>query len=476
MSARGVALRVLAEVERGGQWASATLDAALVEDPTLTGEDRALATELVYGVLRHRGRLDRALASCINNGPRGLKRAHPTVRRALRVAAYQLLMLDRVPAAAAVDAAVAAVRRERERRSANFVNAVLRRLEREGEPPLPDPRADPRRALVEGLSLPPWLAKRLLRWYGPAEALRLAEALLARPPQTVRVTGAGTVLGPGAGPDAGPGAEPDRAALQHGLAAEAPAVETTPTRYAPHGLHLMGLRDPARHPLHAAGRFALQDEASQLVGHLVAPEPGERLLDACAGRGGKTLHLTTLQGAQPWVLPVDRNRDALRSLRRRAETVGAVIQAPLQADAARPLPLGASVTFHRVLLDAPCSGLGVLRRHPEAKWRLRPEDLGSLAHAQAALLRGLAPRIRPGGWLVYAVCTLTPEEGPAQVAAFCREHPEFRPEPPPDRPVGWAPLLANPSPPGLPEGTAVTPRPDRHGLDGFFMVRLRRSG
>jgi 16S rRNA (cytosine967-C5)-methyltransferase len=176
------------------------------------------------------------------------------------------------------------------------------------------------------------------------------------------------------------------------------------------------------------------------------------------------------------VLPLDRNRDALRSLRRRAETLGAVILPPLQADATRPLPLQTSVTFHQVLLDAPCSGLGVLRRHPEAKWRLRPEDLVPLARAQAALLRGLASRVRPGGSLVYAVCTLTPEEGPAQVAAFCREHPGFRPEPPPDTAVGWSPLLADPAPSRLPEGTAVTPRPDRHGLDGFFMVRLRRTG
>jgi 16S rRNA (cytosine967-C5)-methyltransferase len=460
MSARGVALDVLGEVERGGQRASAALDGALAADPSLSPEDRGLATELVYGVLRHQGRLDRALAGCIHDGARGLRRAHPVVRRALRVAAYQLLLLQRVPAAAAVDAAVTSVRREREPRSAGFVNAVLRRLEREGEPPMPDARRHPGRALVEAFSLPPWLAKRLLRWLGPDDAVRLARAMLERPPQTARV----------------PGGPPERCALQAELAAGKPPVPSRPTAHAPQGLHLEGLRDPARHPLHVAGRFILQDEASQLVGHLMSPRPGERLLDACAGRGGKTLHLTELQQARPWILPLDRNQHALRTLTRRALTLGMVTLPPLQADAQAPLPLRGTETFHRVLLDAPCSGLGVLRRHPEAKWRLSPADLVELANRQEALLYALADRVRPGGLLVYAVCTMNPEEGPARVVSFCRTKPEFRPEPPPAGALDWSPLLADPAPDGLPAGAAITTRPDRHGLDGFFMVRLRRSG
>ena len=461
MSARSLALTALGEVERGGEWASAALDRGLAMDPTLSPADRALATELVYGVLRHQGRLDRAIAHYAKGGPRGLRKAHPFVRRALRVAAYQILLLDRIPAAAAVDEAVSAVRRERDPRSAGFVNAVLRRLATDGEPPLPDAKADPRAYLEGAASLPPWLAKRLLKWRDADRAVALADALLRRPPQTVRALRRRT----------------DRDALRDAFAAGAPPVTATPTPHAPDGLHVTGLRDPAAHPLHRAGRFTLQDEASQLVAALLAPAPGDRVLDACAGRGGKSLHLADLPLDPPaQVLPLDLQQGSLRSLRQRAALLESHLLPPLQVDATAPLPFGQDVTFDAVLLDAPCSGLGVLRRHPEAKWRLTADDLADLATRQTRLMTRLAPRVRPGGVLVYAVCTFTPQEGPGQIQRFCGQHPEFTPEPPPAGAVDWTPLLADPSPPGLPKGVAVATDPARHDMDGFFMVRLRRAG
>lgn len=451
LDARRVALAVLEQVDRAGSRAAMALDRALAEAPSLPPAERAFATELTYGVLRHQGRLDRALAAHAQGGVRGLHRAHPTALRALRLAAYQILLLDRIPPSAAVNTAVQAVRDARLGHAAGFVNAVLRHLTSEGEPPLPDPRADTLAYLVEAASLPPWLAERLLGWYGPVAAVALANALLQRPP-TVLCTNL---------------ARGSREALARDLAAL--DVPTTPCTHARAGLRTEGPGDPRRvaAPLHASGRFLLQDEASQLVAHLVGLEPGESLLDACAGRGGKLLHLAGLCPDAGLLLPMDRNQAALRQLLARASRLGASLATPIRADLAAPLPLARDLRFDAVLLDAPCSGLGVLRRHPEAKWRLGPDDLSELAARQANLLSRLAPRVRPGGRLVYAVCTFSPQEGPEQIADFLGRHPEFVLEPPPGGVVDWTPLLG-------PDQVTVRLLPHRHDTDGFFMARLRR--
>lgn len=473
MSGRAVAQNVLMDVERGGARAAAALSAALERDPTLSPRDRALATELVYGVLRQRGRLDHALAHHLTGGRRGLRKAHPTLRRILRIGAYQLLLLDRVPERAAVSEAVAAAKRSPVARGAALVNAVLRSLAREGEPPLPDPDVDLQGHLVHACSLPDWLAERFVTWLGPQGALTLANALLRRPPTTLRANPA--VM--------------HRDALRAALASGPNPIDTEPTAYAPQGLRVVAGADPRHHATYATGAFVLQDEASQLVAELAAPAPGDRILDACAGRGGKTLHLSALAGPTAPLVALDRNPRALAQLRHRVARLRlpAPGPAPLLADLADPLPLRAETHFDGVLLDAPCSGLGVLRRNPEIKWRLTPADLDDLVSRQGRLLEVAADLVRPGGALVYAVCTVNPAEGAAQVASFLARHGDFAPEPPlgpveasgaaepPGTGLDWGPLLADPAPDGLPPGVAVAPRPDRHHMDGFFMIRLRKT-
>jgi 16S rRNA (cytosine967-C5)-methyltransferase len=457
MSARRLALAVLEQVERGGAFATRALDRALARDASLTTADRALATELVYGVLRHQTRLDRALAAHVSRG-RGLGKTHPLALRALRLAAYQILMLDRIPAAAAVDEAVTQVRQALDQRRAGFVNAVLRRLADQGEPLLPDPDRAPRDYLVEATSLPGWIADRLLRRFDPVEATRLGDALTERPPVTARVNTLRT----------------NREALIAALAEGSPPIKARPGRCTPEALLLEGAPDPGRSAAHMTGAFTLQDEASQLVSHLFSPAPGERLLDACCGRGGKSLHLAALMAcpgadAAGELVAADESADKLAALRQGAERLGAQLPRVIQADLTTPPPsLAGAQPFDGVLLDAPCTGLGVLRRHPEAKWRLSEADLGALAKQQAALLEALAPLVRPGGRLVYGVCTLTREEGPDQVRRFCERHPDFALEAPPTGgTVDWAPLQDGPGP-------AVQTLPHRHGCDGFFMARLRR--
>ncbi|MFH2010094.1 MAG: 16S rRNA (cytosine(967)-C(5))-methyltransferase RsmB [bacterium] len=446
-TARNAALQVLEQVERGDAYASTALDRVLSAS-TLSPADRGLATELTYGVLRHQTRLDRAVAA---HADRGLKRAHPMARRALRLAAYQLLMLDRIPASAAIDEAVEAVRLGADQRTAGFVNAVLRKLSDRGEPPFPAPRDSPRAYLRDAASLPPWIAKQLLARFGPEDAIALGQALIERPPLTVRANRL----------------QIDRDALAQELRDTHPGADCRPTPFAPDGLHLTGVPDPVRTAAHRRGALEVQDEASQLVAELLAPRPGQRILDACAGRGGKTLHLASLTNNQATLVAADSSATKLDELRNRLAHAGAPPPVLITADLSQPCEaLTSQPPFDAVLLDAPCTGLGVLRRHPEAKWRLRPEQLPQLAALQSQLLDNVARLVRPGGVLVYAVCTLTIAEGPDQLAAFLARHDHFAPEPPPSSDVNWTFLLETP--------TTIQTLPHKHNTDAFFLSRLRR--
>lgn len=448
---RNAALLTLEQVERGGAYASVALDRVLAQSASLGPADRALATELTYGVLRHQTRLDRAIRPFAK---RGLRRAHPVVRRALRLAAYQVLLLDRIPAAAAIDEAVTVVKRVVDRRAAGFVNAVLRRVADQGEPPLPDPARQPAAYLRDATSLPDWVAALILERLGPADAVALGDALVSRPPLTVRANGL----------------QLSRDELRARLEQTHPDAVIEPTRYSPDGLQLRGVADLRRTALYAEGALEVQDEAAQLVGYLVGPGPGDRVLDACAGRGGKTLHLAALAGGSDGLLASDSGAAKLTELSRRAQRAGLAPPESVAADLTAPCPALEKRAFDRILLDAPCTGLGVLRRHPEAKWRMEPGAGETLVALQRRLLDRLAPRVAPGGLLVYVVCTFTRAEGDDQVAAFLERHPGFTPEAPPDTAgVTWSELTHG-------EGPALQTWPHRHGCDGFYMVRLRRGG
>lgn len=445
---RGAAARILARVERGG-FADRLLEAALpaLPDP----RDRGLLTELVYGTLRWRGRLDYVLERFAR---RPLRTLHPEVRAALRVAAYQILFLERVPAHAAVDEAVALVKGVVPA-AAGFANALLRRVAAEGRAvPLPDPAADPVAHLAVATSHPAWLVARELAAHGFEEARRrlaadLAPAplvLRARPPGggsrdrlIARLAGAGVAARPGA-------AAPD-------------AVVVEPGSLPPGGVAAL--------PGFAEGAFAVQDEASQLVTLLVDPAAGERVLDACAAPGGKTSHLADLVGPGGQVVALDLEEDRLTRLRETVARLGVEARVVIaQHDATTPLPLPPSplaAPYDAVLVDAPCSGLGVLRRNPDILWRRRPEEIPELAARQMALLAAMAPAVRPGGRLVYSVCTTTEEEGPGVVAAFLEAHPDFALD---DRP-----LLPGQAVPGR-----LATHPADSGLDGFFAQRFVRRG
>jgi 16S rRNA (cytosine967-C5)-methyltransferase len=449
-SARGLARGVLERVERDGAYAGRALAAALDRAAALSAEDRALATELVYGVLRRRARLDRALDALARAGTSGLDLG---VRIALRVAAYQILFLDRIPAYAAVNDAVEACKSARGRGVPGLANALLRRLSRVGEPPLPDAAVDPAAYLEAAAGLPAWLAGLLLAELSTAQAIGFADSLVAPAPLTLR---ANTLRLP-------------REALSERLAAERPGAGLEPSSLAPDALFARHLDAPAATAAWRGGLFAIQDAGAQIVAELCGAAPGERILDACAGNGGKTAHLLALAGDRAQVDAMDvapaKLEEGARALRRLGAT-GARFSV---ADLTRPLA-DATPRYHRILLDAPCSGLGVLRRHPEALLRRTLDDLAPLAAQQLRMLDTLAPTLLPGGLLTYAVCTFEKLECDDVVAVFLAGHPNFRVE-------AAAAAGGRVAWPAVTEASgAIRTWPQRDGADAFFAVRLRAGG
>jgi 16S rRNA (cytosine967-C5)-methyltransferase len=449
-----IATRVLERVQRAQAFADIALHQAFTRSE-LSAQERALATELVYGTLRWRGRLDHMLSSVVD---RELDDLEPLVANTLRLGAYQIVFMDRIPSMAAVDQSVHCTRALGSERATGLVNAALRRLAREHEQiAFPELAEDPIGHLCHALSLPHWIAERWLQEYGPEEAAALARASNASPPVTVRanrrLTSADELL--------------------KTLLPRFPGASRC--QYASDGL-VLGRRGAAAHdPAFLAGLFTPQDEAAQLVVELLDPAPGERVLDACAAPGGKTTAIAERVGPEGWVLALDRHGGRLRLVTRAARRLQLDCVHAHACDASLPLeelpaPPSASddspSLFDRVLVDAPCSGLGTLRRNPDARWRVRPEDVAVLAGIQKAILGRVAARVKPGGTLVYSTCTTLREENADQVRSFLQENPGFRLVPKLELPEHLAALID--------EEGLMRCWPHHHDMDGFFAARFER--
>jgi len=440
--ARALAHDVLVRVVTTDAFADLLL-AERLQAAGMRGVDAALATRLVYGTLAWQGRLDHHLAGLVRSS---LARLEPAVHVALRLGLYQLLFLERVPAYAAVDASVRLAGRSR-RAAAGLVNAVLRRAAAAGRDglTLPDAAADPLGRLAVEWSHPRWLVERWARDFGRDEIVPLLASDNVRGPVAIRANRLRT----------------SRETLMADLAAA--GTEASPGEWGPDAVVIR--RGAARlrgTPAWRAGRFAFQGEASQLVAPLLAPSPGMRILDACAAPGGKTVHAAALVG-DGRVVALDVRPTGAGRVAREAVRLGALMVRAVAGDARRPPLAGA---FDAVLVDAPCSGLGTLRRHPEVRWRRHPADVARLAVLQREIMDGVAPLVRPGGTLVYAVCTLMREENADVIRDFVAAWPRFGVD-------DLAGTVAGRVREALtPEGFLRT-LPHRDGLDGFFIARLR---
>jgi 16S rRNA (cytosine967-C5)-methyltransferase len=398
-----------------GAYADAALERAL-QGSALPPRDRALATDLAYGAIRQRALLDGWITA---RGRVAAERQPPKLRWLLHVGLYQLLFLQRVPAAAAVSTTVQLAREGGLERLAPVVNGLLRGVLRlreplpEGAPPwqgltVPD---DAPASLALRHSLPLWLAESLLGWRGASGAETFAEACNATPPLDLRVNPLRT----------------DQATLLHRLKAAGLRAEALPGL--PNGITLLDRPgDPRALPGYAEGLWSVQDRQAQRIVPLLDPQPGEILLDACAAPGGKASHCAERMGDQGEVWAIDRSAQRLQRLRANGERLGLRALHPLAADATTLLLQRPEwrQRFDRILLDAPCSGLGTLARHADARWRQSPATVAELVALQHALLDGLAPLLAPGGRLVYATCTVHPDENQLAVAAALKRHGRWR--------------------------------------------------
>jgi 16S rRNA (cytosine967-C5)-methyltransferase len=433
-----VAARVLERVTTEDAFADLALDAEL-ERRRLQTRDRALATELVYGTLRWQRYLDWILAP---HTKRSLDSLDPRPLVLLRLTAYQIAFLTRVPAFAAVNDAVTLARQARPGAAA-FVNAVLRSFTRRGARERePRPPADPTEALAIRCSFPTWLAARWVERYG-AEAEDLMRAMNERPPLTLR---ANTL-------------RLDRKTLAERLRRDE-GLRVRPTTYAPDGLIVDHAGSPGGWGPFAEGAFVVQDEGSMLVTHLLEPAAGETVADVCAAPGTKTTQLAQLMGNRGRVLAFDPQPRRLDLVMAAVARLGVTIveRSPGTAESLAPRFADAC---DAVLVDAPCSNLGVLRRNPEVKWRRQPSDIVAAAARQQTILAAAATMVRRGGRLVYATCSLEPEENDEVARALLTARPDFRLDPPSTFPL---PLVDG----------VLRCLPHRYGTDGFTAVRFRR--
>ncbi|MFM2080080.1 MAG: hypothetical protein RLZZ219_762 [Cyanobacteriota bacterium] len=406
LAARQVAWQVLQAVAAGA-YADGALERELGRTP-LSPLDRALATELAYGAIRQRRLLDGWIDQL---GRVPAERQPPKLRWLLHLGLYQLLASERVPDAAAVNTTVELAKRGGLGRLAPVVNGLLRgflrRREAGEELPLP---ADPAEALALQHSLPDWLAHDLLRWLPPERADAFARASNTPPSLDLRVNRL-------------------RASREQVLEAlRAGGVAAEPLADLPWGITLSGRSGDLRQlPGYADGHWCVQDRSAQRIAALLDPRPGERVLDACAAPGGKSTHLAEAMADRGLVLALDRGEARLRRVERNSARLGLRCIQTRQGDARRlgleaPELLG---SFDRILVDAPCSGLGTLARHADARWRIDPEAIDGLVTLQRQLLDALLPLLRPGGRLVYATCTVHPRENGEQITGLLSGHSDW---------------------------------------------------
>jgi 16S rRNA (cytosine967-C5)-methyltransferase len=411
---------------------------------SLEPRDRALAMDLSYGVVRNLLNLDHVLSYFVIKTAKGVP---PEILNILRLSAYQILYLEKIPHRAAVHEAVEQAKSHKGHGSGGFVNAVLRALIRDlGRVSYPDPDKEPAKFLTLKYSFPDWLAERwLLRW-GFDFTRDFMKASNEVPPISIRTNTLKAARG-----------ELVAKFEEAGIACEL-------SRFLPDSFNVRGANAVMDFPGFKDGLFAVQDEAAQLISMLVAPVAGERVLDASAAPGGKSTHLASLSGGGAFVAAMDINYDKLRFLKDNTHRLGAERVLPVCADAAAPLPFADS--FDGVLLDAPCSALGVIRRRPEIKYSRSESYIYRLAVLQERMLANLSGAVKKGGTLVYATCSVEPDEGERVIETFLAKNPGFYLDDP--RPFMPEPVRE------LIEGNYLRTYPQRDGMDGFFGARLVR--
>ncbi|MFC0296317.1 16S rRNA (cytosine(967)-C(5))-methyltransferase RsmB [Geobacillus jurassicus] len=443
MNVRELALDTLLAIEQKGAYSHLELNDA-IRQGHLDSRDAALLTEIVYGTVQRRDTLDYYLAPFL----RKARRIEPWVRVLLRLTLYQMVYLDRVPDRAAVFEAVEIAKRRGHRGIASLVNGVLRTIGREGLPSI-EAVGDVGKRLALATSHPEWLVRRWIKQYGYEDAARMCEMNLRPPQSTARVNRL-------------------RATVEEALKRlRGEGVEASRGRIAPEAIRAEKGNLAHTEAFHA-GWLTIQDESSMLVARALDPAPGERVLDCCAAPGGKTTHIAERMDGRGEVVAVDIHEHKIKLIEQQAQRLGFGNIKTLALDSRRLGEQFAPESFDRILVDAPCTGFGVIRRKPEIKYTKGKEDVAALVEVQQAILRAAAPLLKKGGTLVYSTCTVEREENEEAVARFLADHPDFSLD---DR---LAERLPEPVRPHV-KGGMLQLLPHHFDSDGFFIARLRKK-
>nr|WP_229714111.1 16S rRNA (cytosine(967)-C(5))-methyltransferase RsmB [Saccharibacillus endophyticus] len=445
MTAREVALNVLTSVDENASYSNLLLNRSL-QQAELSPADAGLVTELVYGTIARQATLDYFLNLFIKSE---VKRLNPWVRSLARMSLYQIRYLDRIPAHAAVNEAVEIAKKRGHQGIASMINGVLRSVLREGDKlAIPDDLPTAERIALQH-SHPQWLVERWIAQYGEETAEEVCEANNQPPKVSIRVNAL----------------KADRDELLRELENEGRTVRASELSQS--GIIVESGGNMANDHLYRDGRFSIQDESSMLVAEALAAESGMSVLDCCAAPGGKTAHIAEKMGNKGRIVANDLHEHKQGLIIEQAERLGLSCIQPSVGDAMALKDQFEPASFDRVLLDAPCSGFGVIRRKPDLRWAKTPDDTASIARLQRQMLNAVAGLVKPGGILVYSTCTIEREENQRAVAEFLRDHAEFVAEP-----------FEVPALESLPQagGAGVQILPNQFGSDGFYIARLRRRG
>jgi 16S rRNA (cytosine967-C5)-methyltransferase len=438
---RGTAVKLLNRVDRTDSYLDKLLDAEL-RSPDLNDLDKGLLTEIAHGVLRWQSRLDWVLNGFSHGN---FAKSEINIKNALRVALYQILFLQRIPHAAAVNEAVEFVKRIRGEKPAGLVNAVLRNIIRNIDGiRYPDRKADEMQYLSVFYAHPQWLVKRWVSRFGVEEATKLFQANNERPRLSLRIN---TLR-----------IEPATFLKQ----LEQQKINYTGSSHIDYFVKVKGLTRIGQMELFRKGMFTIQDESAALPGILLAPRPSDRVADLCAAPGGKTTHLAELMKNNGEIVAIDKYEAKVNLIRASCERLGCTNVSLHAADATQY----EQEAVDKVLLDAPCSGLGVLAKKPDIKWKRDISDLHKLREVQLQFMESAARLLKPGGVLVYSTCTTEPEENQGVVQEFLRTHSDFQ--------LDHAGQYVSKD--LVTTDGYIETFPHRHEMDGSFAARLVRKG
>jgi 16S rRNA (cytosine967-C5)-methyltransferase len=444
---RAISLDLLNRVEETDRHPDDLLSDSFKRYRHLTSLDRAFLTELTYGVLRWRGKLD-WIVQRFANIP--LEKIEPAMLNTLRLGLYQIFFLTKTPASAAVNESVELAKKIRGKGGGGFVNAILRSAIRQKETiPFPIERQDPALHVAITQSHPLWLVQRWTEELGIKETVKICVANNRIPALTLRTN---TL-------------KIRREDLIEKLREK--ALVAAPTPFSDDGILLKKGPPVSELPFLKEGLFAIQDEASQLITHILDPKPGEKVLDACAAPGGKTTHIAQKMENVGEIYAFDLRQEKLKQIEEGCKRQGIKIVRATIGDSVHHLVVSGEIKFDRVLADVPCSGFGTLRRNPDLKWRREKEDLKRLSQLQSSILNNLSGYVKKGGVLVYSTCTVFHEENEDVVERFLSEHRAFKLD-------SLVEVLPEKCHLFIKRGYFKT-FPPADELDGFFAARLRKT-